>query len=411
MVMLDVLLSPAEKEVRDRARAFVRDEIDPQLLKDMDQEKVVFPYGFHQKVAAAGLYGIRFPREYGGKGLGWTAEIAALQEIGPLGMVLGCQFSMPSIVGEALVHFGTEAQKQKFLVPMLKGELVSAEALTEPRGGSDFFGATTVAKKDGKEWVLTGAKRFIVGAEGADFFLVYAKTAPQNPPHQSLSVFIVERDRGVKVERLFGLMGTRGGGTGRISFHEIRVPQENMVGPENGGAIVFNQMMIPERMTSAAGAIGGAQAALDVAAAYSMKRKAFGRTIRKFQAVSFKIAEAITRLDAARGLAYAAARTVDAGLPHRRMVSEAKKFCTETAWEVVNIAMQVMGGIGYTDVYPIERALRDTRLCLIWTGTSEIMSALIQHEYYDELKDLMKDRRDFEKDALHAEQVEEKVYE
>ncbi len=409
--MFDVLLTDEEREIKQRAREFAKNEISPQLLKDMDQEKVTFPYGFHKQVAEAGLYGIRFPREYGGLGMGWTAEAAALEEIGPLGMVLGCQYSMPSIVGEALVSFGSEEQKQKFLVPMLKGELVSAEALTEPRGGSDFFGCTTTAKKDGDHWLLTGAKRFIVGAEGADFFLVYTKTAPDNPPHQSLSVFLVERDRGVKVENLFGLMGTRGGGTGRIAFQEVRVPKENMVGPENGGALIFNQMMIPERMTSAAGAIGGAQAALDLAAAYTMKRKAFGRPIRKFQAVSFKVAEAITKLDAARGLMYAAARTVDQGRPHRRMVSEAKKFCTEAAWEAVNHAMQLLGGIGYTDVYPVERALRDIRLALIWTGTSEIMSALIQHEYYQEVEENINKKRDFEKDALNADLESEKVYE
>lgn len=409
--MFDVLLKPEELEVRDRARAFAKNEIDPQLLKDMDQEKVTFPFGFHKKVAKAGLYGIRFPKQYGGLGMGWTAESAAISEIGPLGMVLGCQFSMPSIVGEALTKFGTEAQKQKFLVPMLKGELISAEALTEPRGGSDFFGATTVAKRDGQDWILTGAKRFIVGAEGADFFLVYVKTAPERAPHESLSVFLVERDRGVKVEHLFGLMGSRGGGTGRIGFHELRVPQENMVGPENGGAIIFNQMMIPERMTSASGCIGGAQAALDCAALYSTKRKAFGRPIRKFQAVSFKVAESMTQLDAARGLVYAAAKTVDEGKPHRRMVSEAKKFATETAWAVVNNAMQIMGGIGYTDVYPIERALRDTRLSMIWTGTSEIMSTLIQHEYYEELQESLLSRRDLEADALNANLESEKVYE
>ena len=409
--MLDVFLTPEEIKLRDKAREFVKNDIDPQMLKDMDQEKIIFPEGFHKKVADAGLYGIRFPKEYGGLGMGWTTEMACLHEIGPLGMVLGCQFSMPSIVGEALVKFGTEEQKQKFLVPMLKGELVSAEALTEPRGGSDFFGATTIAKRDGNEWVLTGAKRFIVGAEGADFFLVYAKTAPENAPHESISVFIVERDRGVEVEHIFGLMGTRGGGTGRIGFHEIRVPHENIVGPENGGALVFNQMMIPERMTSAGGAVGGAQAALDVAAAYSMKRKAFGRPIRKFQAVSFMLADSITKLDAARGLMMGAAKTVDQGKPHRRMVSEAKKYCTEVAWEVVNNAMQMMGGIGYTDVYPVERALRDLRLALIWTGTSQIMSALIQHEYYHEFEEEMKKRRDMEADALHGDLESEKVYE
>jgi len=174
---------------------------------------------------------------------------------------------------------------------------------------------------------------------------------------------------------------------------------------------VFNQMMIPERMTSAGGAVGGAQAALDVAAAYSMKRKAFGRPIRKFQAVSFMLADSITKLDAARGLMMGAAKTVDQGKPHRRMVSEAKKYCTEVAWEVVNNAMQMMGGIGYTDVYPVERALRDLRLALIWTGTSQIMSALIQHEYYHEFEEEMKKRRDMEADALHGDLESEKVYE
>ncbi|MFO8058739.1 MAG: acyl-CoA dehydrogenase family protein [bacterium] len=409
--MYDQLLTEEEKKIRDKARDFAKNEIDPQLLRDMDQEKVTFPYGFHKKVADAGLYGIRFPKEYGGLGMGWTAEVAAIEEIGPLGMVLGCQYSMPSIVGESLVHFGTEEQKKKYLVPMLKGELVSAEALTEPRGGSDFFGATTRAVKDGNEYVLTGGKRFIVGGEGADFFAVYAKTAPENAPHESISLFIVEREWGVKVEHIFGLMGSRGGGTARIGFPEVRVPESNLVGPLNGGALVFNQMMIPERMTSGAGAIGGAQAALDLAAQYTMKRKAFDRPIRKFQAVSHKLAESITQLDAARGLIYLAARTVDEGKPHRRMVSEAKKFCTEAAWDVVNYAMQMMGGIGYTDIYPVERALRDTRLAMIWTGTSEIMSALIQHEYYQELAELMQGRRDFEKDALNADKEEEKVYE
>ncbi|MFQ5555126.1 MAG: acyl-CoA dehydrogenase family protein [Acidimicrobiia bacterium] len=409
--MFDVLLSDEEREIQQRARAFARDEIDPAFLRDLDQETLDFPHGYHEKVAKAGLYGIRFPTAHGGLGLGWTAEVAALEEIGTLGAVLGCQTAMPSIVGEALVHFGTADQKARFLEPMLRGELISAEALTEPRGGSDFFGATTIARRDGDEWVISGAKRFIVGAEGADFFLVYAKTAPENPPHQSLSVFLVERDRGVKVEHVFGLMGARGGGTGRITFHKVRVPHENVIGPLNGGREVFDRMMIPERMTSAAFTLGAARGAIDVAADYSMKRKAFGQPIRNFQAVSHKVADSITKLDAARGLVWAAAKTVDAGLPHRRIVSEAKKFCTEAAWEVVNDAMQIMGGIGYTDVYPIERILRDTRLAMIWTGTSEIMANLIQHEYYKELAGSLKHRRDVEADAGLADAVAEKVYE
>src|SRR3989304_2915440 len=307
VVMFDVLLTPEEREIQLQARTFAKEAIDPQLLKDLDREVIDFPHGFHAKVAAAGLYGIRFPVEYGGRGLSWTAG------------------------GEALFGFGPEDQQRRFLLPMLRGELVAAEGLTEPRGGSDFFGATTIARRERGGWVLSGAKRFIVGAEGADFFLIYAKTAPENPPHESLSVFLVERDRGVEVQHIFGLMGARGGGTGRIGLRKVWVPETNLVGPENGGALIFDRMMIPERMTSGAGCIGTAQAALDLAARYSMKRKAFGRPINRFQAVSHKVADCITRLDAARGLLWVTARTVDAGLPHRRMVSETKKVLTETA--------------------------------------------------------------------------------
>jgi alkylation response protein AidB-like acyl-CoA dehydrogenase len=173
-------------------------------------------------------------------------------------------------------------------------------------------------------------------------------------------------------------------------------------------------MMIPERMTSAAGAIGMGRAALEVAARYSNRRKAFGQKIRRFEGISFKVADSVTLLDAARGLVYGAARSVDAAddpRRSRRLVSEAKKFATDSAWRVVNHAMQIMGGIGYTNVYPIERLLRDTRLIMIWTGTNEVMDLIIQHEYYQELLSGRAGVRDAESDAPEAERSEEKVYE
>jgi hypothetical protein len=289
-----------------------------------------------------------------------------------------------------------------------------AEALTEPRGGSDFFGTTTTARREGDHYVLEGQKRFVVGAEGADLILVYARTDPEAKPHQGLSTFLVERGPGVDVEHVYGLMGTRGGGTGRIYFRGARVPAANLVGPENGAAAIFYQMMIPERMTSAAGALGMARAALEVAARYSDRRKAFGQKIRNFEAVSFKVADSITQLDAARMLVYGAARAIDAGDDPRRcrrLVSEAKKFATDTAWHVVNHAMQIMGGIGYTSIYPIERLLRDTRLIMIWTGTNEVMDLIIQHEYYRELLGRGEAVRDVEADAPEADLSDEKVYE
>ncbi|RLD96466.1 MAG: acyl-CoA dehydrogenase, partial [Aquificota bacterium] len=354
----DVLLTGEEKALRDEVRRFVKEEVSPEFLRKMDADDIEYPREFVEKLGKQGLLGLRFPEEYGGRGMAWTGEIAALEEMGVLGTALSCAFAMPSIVGEALYNFGTPEQKEKYLKSMLLGKLIAAEALTEPRGGSDFFGATTTARRDGDCYILNGQKRFIVGAEGADLFFVYAKTDPEAPAHKSLSAFIVERDMGVEVKKIYGLMGTRGGGTGRIVFRDVKVPRENLVGEENGAAAIFNRMMIPERLTSAGGALGMARAALDVAVRYSTRRKAFGRPIREFQGVSFKVADAMMDLDAARGLVYLAAKMADSGQDARRLVSEAKRFSTEMAWRVVNHAMQILGGIGYTQVFPVERLLR-----------------------------------------------------
>jgi hypothetical protein len=411
------MLSAGQRELCEQVRDFVKN-VPRQLILDMDADRVRYPREYVQQLAQQRLLGLRFPSEYGGRGLAWVDEIIALEEVGVLGTSLACLFSLPSIVGEALNVFGSPEQKDRWLRPVLAGELTVAEALTEPRGGSDFFGTTTTAHREGDAFVLEGQKRFVVGAEGADLFLVYARTDPQAKPHRGLSAFIVERGPGVDVEHVYGLMGTRGGGTGRIYFRQARVPAANLIGPENGAAAVFYQMMIPERMTSAAGALGMARAALEVAAKYADRRKAFGEKIRRFEGVSFKIADSITQLDAARMLVYGAARSVDAAPPAghdpgrcRRLVSEAKKFATDTAWQVVNHAMQILGGIGYTNVYPIERLLRDTRLIMIWTGTNEIMNLIIQHEYYKELLDKRSAARDVEEDAEEARRTEEKVYE
>jgi alkylation response protein AidB-like acyl-CoA dehydrogenase len=411
--MIEAMLSEDQKRLRQEVRAFVK-AVPRQLILDMDADKMRYPRQYVEQAAAKKLLGLRFPAAYGGRGLAWQDEVIALEEVGTLPLSLGCLYSLVSICGEALHRFGTEQQRQKYLRPIIEGRLTCAEALTEPRGGSDFFGATTVARKDGSHYVLNGQKRFVVGAEGADYFLVYAKTAPDAPGHQSLSMFVVEKAMGVEVKHLYGLMGTRGGGAGRIYFRDVKVPQENLVGNEGQGAEIFYQMMIPERMTSAAGVLGIARSGLEIATRYSDRRKAFGRKIRDFQGVSFKVADSLTKLDAASSLVHTTAVTVDRWLdPNlaRRMVSEAKKFATQVAWEVVNDAMQILGGIGYTNVYPIERMLRDARLAMIWTGTNEIMNLIIQHEYYRDVLSRGSEARDVEADALEADQAEEKVYE
>ncbi len=412
--MLDCLMTNEEKKLQEEVRAFVKEDIDKQLLRDMDEDKVRYPREFLEKAAARGLLGLRFPEKHGGRGMPWTSEIIALEEVGVLGTSLGCLYSLVSIVGEAIDKFGSDMLKEKYLRPTIEGRLTAAEALTEPRGGSDFFGATCTAVKDGDHYILNGQKRFVVGSEGADYFMVYARTNPEGKPHESISAFLVDRCPEVKAEYLYGLMGTRGGGTGRLVFNNVKVPAENLLGEENKGSAIFYQMMIPERMTSAGGAIGMGRAANEIAARYSTRRKAFGTEIKNFQAVSFKVADNVTLLDTSRGIVYLAARSVDAGDPpgrSRRMVSEAKKVATENAWKVVNNAMQVMGGIGYSNVYPIEKMLRDVRLIMIWTGTNEIMDLIIQHEYYKEMAKEGIRGRDIEFDAVEADQVDEKIYE
>ena len=406
--MYNFLLTPEEQELKKEVRSFVREQITSDFLRKMDKDEIAYPREFVEDLAARNLRGIRFPKKYGGRGMNWVAEVAATEEIGCLGMALGCAFVMPSIVGEALNIFGTEEQKERYLKPYLEGKLVAAEALTEPRGGSDFFGAMTRADLRGDHFVLNGQKRFVVGAEGADFFLVYCRTNFDENAHkyQRLSLLIVERGPGVETEYLYGLMGCRGGGTGRLVFRDAKVPKENVVGELHGGAMCFHQMMIPERLTSAAACLG-IWGALDLAVRYSNRRRTFGKEIRRYQAISSLVADSITQLDAARALVYVAARAVDENYPNvRRLVSEAKRCATESAWDIVNNAMQIMGGIGYTDVYPIERALRDTRLGMIWTGTSQIMNLLIQHEYYNEVLDAAYDRRLMEDDATNPDDTE-----
>jgi alkylation response protein AidB-like acyl-CoA dehydrogenase len=387
--MFEFLLTEEEKALQNEVREFVKNDVPSKMVRDMDLSLIETGRPFIEMAGKKNLLGLRFPKQYGGRGMNWVADVTAIEEVGVLGNSITCAYVMPCIVGEALDIFGTRQQKERYLRPTNEGKLYSAEALTEPRGGSDFFGATTKAVEDGDSFILNGEKRFIVGAKDSDYFLVYAKSAPQT---------------------IYSLLGTRGAGTGRLVFKDVRVPKENLVGELHNAYAVFNKMMVPERLTSGAGALGLGRASLEVATRYSTRRKAFGRTIDKFQAVNFMVADSVSTLDAARALVYAAARSVDSGADSRRLVSEAKKIGTEAAWEVINNAMQIMGGIGYTSIYPIERFLRDCRLAMIWTGTNEIMNLLIQHEYYKELKKRKIEPRDVECDAITPDD-EEKVYE
>ncbi|HZK44169.1 MAG TPA: acyl-CoA dehydrogenase family protein [Syntrophomonadaceae bacterium] len=415
--MFDFLMTPEQLKLRDETRDLVK-WIPREYILDMDADKIKYPKEFLAEAGRRNLIGIRVPKEYGGRGGQWQDDIIVAEEVCVPGYIFGCTWGVTGdVVPEALVHFGSEEQKQKYLPSICKGEKFAAECLTEPRGGSDFFGATTVARRDGDDFILNGQKRFIVGGEGADYFLVYAKTNFEARSSRSLTCFLVEREMGVQTEYVYNLMGSRGGGTARVVFENVRVPKENVIGEIDGGGLVFNQMMIPERFGTAAMTVGAARPALEIATDYSSKRKAFGTEIRNFQAVSFKIAEMVTKLDSARAMIYTTALAIDSGQVKgstcRRLASESKKFVTEQCWDVANLAMQVMGGIGYTDIYPIEKIVRDLRLSPIWVGTNEIMSLIIQHEYYKErlAEKAGGHKRDSELDALNAFADGEKIYE
>ncbi len=414
--MFDHLLSDEARKLRDETRAFVK-SIPRDTILAMDRDEIRFPKEFLQEAGRLKLMGARYPVQWGGRGLDWVATAATVEEIGTLGYIFACVFGVGAeLVCDAIIQHGTDAQKEKYVKPLLRGDIFAAECLTEPRGGSDFFGTTTTAEKKDGYYLLNGQKRFIVGAEGADYFLVYAKTNPSAKPHESLTCFIVDRSPGVEVEYLYGLMGCRGGGAGRLVFKDVKVPEENIVGKLDGAYAVFNTMMIPERLGTAAMTVGAARPALEIATRYSTRRKAFGQVIAQFQGVSFQVAEGATLLDAARSLVYTTCRAVDAGVTSnriRRMVSETKKFVTESCQQVVHHAMQVMGGIGYTNVYPVERIARDLRLSSIWTGTNEVMAMIIASEWYKEQAKLPESmrRRDMENDAEEAFADGEKIFE
>ena len=414
--MFEYLLTDEQKQLQAEARDFVK-TIPRKLILDMDEDKVQFPKEFLQEAGRRNLMGCRYPKKWGGRGMDWVSTCMVMEEIGVLGYIFACTFGVGAeLVCDAIILHGTDEQKEKYVKPLLRGDIFAAECLTEPRGGSDFFGTTTAAEERGDYFIINGQKRFIVGGEGADYFLVYARTDPDAEARNGISCFIVDRSDGVKTEYLYGLMGCRGGGAARMVFKDVKVPKENLLGRLNQGVKVFNTMMIPERLGTAAMTIGAAVPAVDIATGYTSKRKAFGQPVAAFQGVSFQVAEAVTLLDAARSMIYTTARAVDAGIHEkrvRRMVSESKKFVTESCQQAVHNAMQVMGGIGYTNIYPVERIFRDLRLASIWTGTNEVMSMIIANEWY---KAYWKDKRlsgirDMELDAAEAGVADEKIFE
>ncbi len=412
--MYDFLLTEEQRSIRDEARDLVK-WVPRQMILDMDADAIKFPKEFLQEAGRRNLLGCRYPKKWGGRGLDWVTTCLLMEEIGTLGYELACVFGVGAeLVCDAIILHGTDAQKERYVKPLLRGERFAAECLTEPRGGSDFFGATTKAEDKGDHFVLNGQKRFIVGAEGADFFLVYARS---NPGGKAPGCdFLLHRRSGARRRDEVSLrphgLPRRRDGPPRVQGRQGPEGKRGREDPRGLRGLQHDDD--PERLGTAAMTIGAARAALDVATAYTTRRKAFGQVINQFQGVSFQVAEAAMLLDACRAMVYMTARAVDAGANVnliRRLVSESKKFITESCQKVVHNAMQVMGGIGYTNVFPVERIFRDIRLASIWTGTSEVMSLITAHEWYREhFERKGKLPRDYEADAAEAHAADEKVY-
>ena len=419
--MEDFLLDEGEREIKYKVRKVVKD-VPHDLIRKIEREEVKFPREFIKIITENRIVGLRFPEKYGGRSASWVAEMAAVEEMGYLGFTLSCMYSLGSIVGEPINKFGTEYQKEKYLMGITSGNRYGAEAITEPTGGSDLFGMMrTRATKQGSRFILNGQKRFVVGGSGADFFVTYAITDPNAKPiTKGVTAFIVDRDSpGLKTETIYGLLGNKGGGTARIVYRDVQLGEENVIGEVNGGYDVFNIMMVPERLTTAAGSVGVALAAIEIATDYAMKREAFGGKLVEHEGINFKIAESVTEIEQAMSLVYTASKAADllekGKVPlsyARKLISMAKLNSTEVMWKVVNDAMQIMGGIGYTTIYPVERLLRDSRLGMIWTGSNEVMKMIIQHEFVKEMKnpEYFSTKRDIQLDALDFNLVEEKVF-
>jgi alkylation response protein AidB-like acyl-CoA dehydrogenase len=334
----------------------------------------------------SGFLGSCYPAKYGGTEKGMAFEIIVAEEVSAVNPGTDMSragstifYSMP------VFKFGSEEQKKKYLVPVVKGEKIGAIGITEPDVGSDTAGMKTRAKRDGNDYVINGEKRFITNGSQADFLCVFAITDTSVHSHQGMSAFIVEKGaRGFTAVKDYELLGQHGAKVSSLKFENVRVPKENLIGRENDGFRVLMDELDRERTCIAAQALGYAKTSFEVAIKYSNERVQFDKKIRAYEGVSFKIAEAATKIEAAKLLTLQAARMLDRGVQATKQATMAKMYSAEVAFEVANEALQILGGIGYTREYPVERMLRDSRLMMIGGGTAEILRFLIQREVYKE---------------------------
>ena len=362
--------------LRKMYRAFAETEVQP-LAEEVDEEER-FPVETVEKMKRFGFFGIPFPKEYGGAGADNLAYAMAVEELskacGTTGVIVSAH---TSLCAAPIYEFGTEEQKQKFLVPLAKGEKLGAFGLTEANAGTDAAGQQTRAVLDGDEYILDGSKIFITNAGYADTYIIMAMT-DKSKGTRGISAFIVDIETpGFSIGKKEKKMGIRGSATCELIFENCRIPKENLLGKEGMGFKIAMKTLDGGRIGIAAQALGLAQGALDETVSYVKERKQFGRPIAKFQNTQFQLADMDTRTEAARLLVYKAARVKDSKKPFSTEAAMAKLYASEAAMEVTTKAVQLHGGYGYTREYPVERMMRDAKITEIYEGTSEVQRMVI----------------------------------
>jgi alkylation response protein AidB-like acyl-CoA dehydrogenase len=382
--MLSILYTDAENAFRDEVRSFVEREIAPHAAGI--EETAEYPRELLRTIGQAGYMGAMISEEYGGTGKGLVCETIIAEEVSAVCPSLDVSRGVTSVYfAPPVLKFGGDDQKRTFLPPIVSGEKIGAIGITEPEVGSDTAGMKTRAVRDGDSWVIDGEKRFITNGSQADFILLFAITDPEVKAHKGMSTFIFDTTTpGFSVVKDYDLMGMRGLRVSHLKFEGARIPAPMLLGEENAGFRILMDELDTERTSLAAGAVGQSRTAFEEAVAHSAKREQFGRPIKMFEGVSFKLADMATKIDAARLLTLQAARRIDAGLPATRQGAMAKLFACDAAQEITYDALQITGGDGYTKQNRTEQFSRDARLMPIGGGTAEIMQYIIQREIYRE---------------------------
>jgi alkylation response protein AidB-like acyl-CoA dehydrogenase len=368
-----------QKIMRRIVREFAKNEVSPEIDRMEHEDR--FPIELVKKMGKLGLMGIPIPETYGGSGMDYTSYIIAIHELAIVSPTLGAILSVHTSVGtNPILFFGSETQKEKYVPNLANGNYIGAFALTEPGAGSDAANLQTRATKEGDFYRLNGSKMFITNGEAADTFIVFAKT-DSSLGHKGITAFVVEKGTpGFSHGKAERKMGLHGSSTVSLQFDGAMVPVQNRLGEEGQGFQIAMANLNKGRIGIAAQSLGIAEGAFNHALGYAKDRKQFGRSISTQQAISFKLADMATQIEAAKLLVYQAADLVERDQPCTKEASMAKLFASRTAVKTAIEAVQVFGGYGYTEDYPIESYFRDSKITEIYEGTSEIQHLVISKQ-------------------------------